>query len=88
VDSKTHPFRPSRGRLPHLVGVALLFFVLMAGCACPERVTLKAVKPAVALLGAEYVRYVQADERLTPDERVTRIRTLELIQKALAETKR
>jgi len=95
-----HPtqFRPGR---PSLATRAAFFILLgslgasilaiaisLPGCACPERVTLKAVKSALEVVGEEYLRYIEADPRLDAADRVTRTRTLGLIHQAILETEK
>ena len=64
-----------------------IFGGLIAGCRSTpaDTATFRALDLAWKQVGTEYRAYVLADPALSPDTKVTRTRTADLIDKALAE---
>ena len=68
------------------VAAGVLTLVLtLSSCVAPEAAVLPSVGAAWGVIGPEYRAYLEADPSLSPESKVTRKRTAELLSQAIAE---
>jgi hypothetical protein len=67
--------------------MALFFLIVLPLGCCPAQIATPALKSAWKTLGAEYVAYVEADPKLSPESKATRKRSAEEFERTLEALK-
>ncbi len=69
------------------VAVLAVVVVALPGCGLNQTFVM-GVDAGWSVIGPEYTGYVQADPKLTPDDKTTRLRTAQLMTELIEEAKK
>ena len=66
-----------------MIALSLAGLVLLGGCSAQGLVSANNIKPAVDVVTAEHIAYVQADASLSDTEKAKRTRTSQLLKEVV-----